>query len=281
MIAEGRRTIGPMVTRGASRELVLAAAAVILASRFVDGPAAWAVGACLLVAAALASLQILGETEAPAAAAGVPVESLAVPAVASFAVFGSIRLVPVGMLLPLALVIGAWLIARVLATEARILGASAGPSGADRTAILVWSLVVAFLAFTGIAALVPGGLPEPGAVAGPAPTGPDLAALATADAIVAFLLGYRAAALRSSNMRDVAWFGLTSAIVTAIAAVALRAMEIPRLLGPALLVLVFFLWDAVHGTPPSRRRDPRRIWETVLLLVLGLVVVAWSLRLRT
>jgi len=281
VIAEGRRTIGPMVTRGASRELVLAAAAVILASRFVDGPAAWAVGACLLVAAALASLQILGETEAPAAAAGVPVESLAVPAVASFAVFGSIRLVPVGMLLPLALVIGAWLIARVLATEARILGASAGPSGADRTAILVWSLVVAFLAFTGIAALVPGGLPEPGAVAGPAPTGPDLAALATADAIVAFLLGYRAAALRSSNMRDVAWFGLTSAIVTAIAAVALRAMEIPRLLGPALLVLVFFLWDAVHGTPPSRRRDPRRIWETVLLLVLGLVVVAWSLRLRT
>ncbi|OGO51380.1 MAG: hypothetical protein A2V84_07160 [Chloroflexi bacterium RBG_16_70_13] len=270
-----------MVTRGASRELVLAAAAVILASRFVDGPAAWAVGACLLVAAALASLQILGETEAPAAAAGVPVESLAVPAVASFAVFGSIRLVPVGMLLPLALVIGAWLIARVLATEARILGASAGPSGADRTAILVWSLVVAFLAFTGIAALVPGGLPEPGAVAGPSPTGPDLAALATADAIVAFLLGYRAAALRSSNMRDVAWFGLTSAIVTAIAAVALRAMEIPRLLGPALLVLVFFLWDAVHGTPPSRRRDPRRIWETVLLLVLGLVVVAWSLRLRT
>jgi hypothetical protein len=185
------------------------------------------------------------------------------------------------MLLAPALLLGAWLIARVLATEARILAAPTGPSGADRTAILVWSLLIGFLGFTGIAALVPGGLPEPGQVPGPGLTGQELAALAAADASVAFLLGYRAAALRSSNLRDVAWFGLTSAIVVAIAAVALRAMEIPRLLGPALLVLVFFLWDAVHGTPPARRRDPRRIWETALLLVLGIVVVAWSLRLRT
>jgi len=281
VIADVRRTIEPMVTRGASRELVLAAGATILVARFVDGPIAWAVGGCLLVAVALASLQILGDSEGPTATAGVPVEALVVPAVAAFAVLGTIRLVPVGMLLAPALLVGTWLIARVLATEARILAASTGPSGADRTAILVWSLVVGFLAFTGIAALVPGGLPEPGAVAGPSPTGPELAALAAADATVAFLLGYRAAALRSSNIRDVAWFGLTSAIVIAIAAVGLRAMEIPRLLGPALLVLVFFLWDAVHGAPPARRRDPRRIWETVLLLVLGIVVVAWSLRLRT
>jgi hypothetical protein len=57
-------------------------------------------------------------------------------------------------------------------------------------------------------------------------------------------------------------------------------MEIPRLLGPALLVVVFFLWDAVHGAPPSRRRDARRIWETVLLLAMGIAVVAWSLRVR-
>ncbi|MEW5991796.1 MAG: hypothetical protein AB1736_10705 [Chloroflexota bacterium] len=270
-----------MVSRGASRELVLAAAAVILVSRFVDPPQAWVVGGLLLVAVALGSLQVLGSSEAPAAASGVPVESLAVPAVASFAVLGAIRLVPVGLLLVPAMLLGAWLLARVLATEARILGASTGPSAADRTAILVWSLVVGFLAFTGIAALVPGGLPEPGTVAGPAPTGTQLAVLASADALAAFLLGYRSAALRTSNVRDVAWFGLTSAIVIAIAAVALRAMEIPRLLGPALLVLVFFLWDAVHGTPPARRRDPRRIWETILLLVLGIAVVAWSLRLRT
>jgi hypothetical protein len=269
-----------MVTRGATRELVLAAATLILISRVVEGPLAWGVGAALLVAVALGALQVLGESEGPGATAGVPVESLAVPATAAFAVLGAFRLVPLGVLLVPALLAGAWLIARTLATEARILASSSGPSGADRTAILVQALGVAFLGFTGIAALVPGGLPEPGAVVSAPPTGPQLAVLASADAIVAFLLGYRAAALRSSNVRDVAWFALTSAIVVAIAAVALRAMEIPRLLGPALLVLVLFLWDAVHGTPPSRRRDPRRIWETTLLLVLGLVVVAWSIRLR-
>jgi hypothetical protein len=98
--------------------------------------------------------------------------------------------------------------------------------------------------------------------------------------VIAFLLGYRAAALRTSNLREVAWFALTSAIVVAIAAIALRSMEIPRLLGPALLVLVFFLWDAIHGSSPSRRRDRRRLWETVLLAILGLLVVAWSLRLQ-
>ena len=274
------RTIERMVTRGATRELVLAAAAVILISRLADAPLAWGVGAALLAAVAFGSLQVLGESEAPAANAGVPIESLAVPATAAFAVFGAIRLVPVGILLVPALMAGAWLISRTLATEARILAASSGPSGADRTAILVQALGVAFLGFTGVAALVPGGLPEPGAAAGASLAGPQLAILATADGLIAFLLGYRAAALRSSNLRDVAWFALTSAIVVAIGAVALRAMEIPRLLGPALLVLVLFLWDAVHGTPPSRRRDPQRIWETALLLVLGIVVVAWSIRLR-
>jgi hypothetical protein len=270
-----------MGIRGASRELVVSASALILVSRFVDDPVAWVLGACLLAGVALATLQVLGESGSPAAATGVPVESLIVTAVAAFAVLGAIRLVPVGILLAPAILAGAWLIARVLATEARILASATGPSGADRTAILVGSLVVAFFGFIGIAALVPGGLPEPGAASSPPPTGPQLALLAAADAVVAFLLGYRSAALRSSNLRDVAWFALTSAIVVAIAAAALRAMEIPRLLGPALLVLVLFLWDAVHGEPPSRRRDPRRIWETILLLILGVVVAAWSVRIRS
>lgn len=281
MTADVRRTIDSMASRVATRELVVAAGAAILIARFVDLPVAWAVGAAILVAVAFGSLQVLGELETPSAATGVPVEGLAVPAVAAFAVMGALRLVPVGVLLAPALLVGLWLVARVLATEARVLAATTGPSGADRTAVAVGALVVAFVAFTGIAALVPGGLPEPGAVASPAPTGPELAALAAADAVIAFLLGYRVAALRTSNLRDVAWFGLTSAIVVAIAAVALRAMEIPRLLGPALLVLVFFLWDALHGTPPARRRDPRRIVETLLLLVLGIVVAAWSVRLRS
>lgn len=279
MAERAARTIAPMLTRGASRELIVAASGLILLSRFVAVPSAWLVGVLLLVAVGLAALQVLGESDVPGAAAGVPVELLAMPAAAAFAAFGAIRLVPVGVLLVPAIAAAAWLIARTLATETRLLAAPAGPSSADRTAVLVQALVVAFLAFAGIAALVPGGMPEPGSVATP-PVGPELALLAAGDAIIAFLLSYRAAALRSSNFRDVAWFALTSAIVVAIGAAALRVMEIPRLLGPALLIVVFFLWDAVHASQPTRRRDPRRIWETLLLLALGIVVAAWSIRLR-
>ena len=152
---------------------------------------------------------------------------------------------------------------------------------ADRTAVLIQILLVGFLGFAGVAALVPGGLPTRaagGAVS--RQTRWPLIAQAVGDALIAFLLAYRAAALRTSNLRDVAWFGLTGAAVVAIAAVALRSIEIPRILGPALLVLVFFLWDAIHSGGPVRRRDPRRVWETALLAVLAIVVIGWSIGIR-
>jgi hypothetical protein len=274
------RTIGPMGITGATRDLVVAAVVVALASTLVDGPVAWVAGLLLLAAVALATLQVLADGLPTATATGVPVESLILPVVAALAVFGTLRLVPTGPLLVPALAIGGWLIARAVGTEVRLLASPSGPSGADRTTVLSQVIVTGFLAFAGVAALVPGGLPDPNSALAPL-SGAQLAGLAAADAAIAFLLGYRASALRTSNLRDVAWFALTSGTVVAISSAALRAMEIPRLLGPALLVLVFFLWDAVHGAPPSRRRDTRRIWETVLLLVLGVVVVAWSLRMRS
>jgi len=73
---------------------------------------------------------------------------------------------------------------------------------------------------------------------------------------------------------------LTYAIVTAVAAGAIRAMDVPRLVGPAALTLVLYLWDAIHATAPARRREPRFLWETILLAALAAVVVAWNLRLR-
>jgi hypothetical protein len=268
-----------MTTSGPARDLAAGVSVVILLSTLVEGPAIWLIAAVLLAAVAFGTLQLLGDGVAAAAGPGVPIEALFTPAVTAFAVLGSLRLVPQGFLLGPALLGGAWLLIRVIAMEARVLASQTGASGADRTAVVGTGLVVGFLAFLGVAALVPGSLPEPGTAA-IGPTGAQLATLAGADALVAFLLGYRAAALRTSNIRDVAWFALTSAIVVAIAATALRAMEIPRLLGPALLVLVFFLWDAVHGSTPARRRDARRLWETILLSVLGLLVVAWSIRLH-
>jgi hypothetical protein len=79
---------------------------------------------------------------------------------------------------------------------------------------------------------------------------------------------------------DALWSAATYAAAIAIGAAGLRAMEIPRLVGPALLTLAFYLWDAFTGTAPARRRDPRWIGRLILLVGLGLVVAAWNLLLR-
>ncbi len=57
-------------------------------------------------------------------------------------------------------------------------------------------------------------------------------------------------------------------------------MAIPQLVGPALLTLLVYLWDALNAATPSIRRDPRWRWQVGMLLVLALVVVGWNLRLR-
>ncbi len=267
----------------ARRELVIALAGIVALSRLVEGPLVWAIAALLLTAALVGSLQILADLDPTDDSCGVPIESLLTPSVAAVACLGAIRLIPVGLWLIPAGVATAWLIERTLSTEARILAQRHGPTAEDRTTILVEALVVAFLAFAGVAAMVPGGLAEPATGAGGSAATlaeQDLLILAAADAAVAGLLGYRASALRMTNLRDALWSALTYASAVAIAAAALRAMVIPRLLGPALLTLVFFLWDAFHGAPPARRRDPRWIWQTALLVVLGIVVIVWNLGLR-
>jgi len=266
----------------ATRDLVLGAVVLVGLSRFVDGTAAWLVAVLLLLAVALGALQVLADSgPASASAAGIPIEHLIGPATAAAAGLGAIRLVPLGVAVLPALLLVGWLMSRVLSTEARILSSTGAPSAAERTAVLVEALVIGFLGFAGVAALVPGGLAEPSIRGvGVALAGRDLAMLAIADGVLAFLLGYRATALRTTSPREVLASALTYGAAVGIAAVALRAMAVPRLAGPALLVVVFFLWDAIHGAPVGRRRDARRIWEILLLVVLGAVVVAWSVGLR-
>jgi hypothetical protein len=269
-----------MATPGGTRELAVGAAIVIALARFVDGPLAWLVALLLLGAVGLGALQILADTDPASRAAGVPIEALINPAATAFAGAVAIDLVPVGIWLVPAIALAAWLLLRSLALEARLVRASGPASSADRTAVLMTALIAGFGAFAGIASLVPGGLPEPGAPA--LVTAPwAVLLLAGADGLIGFALAYRVAALRTSSLRDVGWAASTGALVVAIGAAILRVLAIPWLLGPALLVLVFFLWEAIHGGEPFRRRDPRRLWEAGLLVVLGLLVVAWSLGIRT
>jgi len=280
-----RSQAGNLEAPAGIRELVVAAGVVLVLSRFTDGIAPWVIAVLLFGALLFGALQVFHEADSTTRARGVPIESLADPAVLAFGSIGLLHLVPIGLLeVPIVAAL-LWLLLRALNLEARLARATTPPSSADRTAVLAMTMVAGLVAFAGIAALVPGGLPDPSAVinGGPVPqASPSLVfGLAAADGLVAFLLAYRVAALRSTSIRDVGWAASTAAAAVAIAGAFLRTLEIPGILGPALLVLVFFLWEAMHGGASARRGDPRRIWETLLLVALGLVVIVWSVGLRS
>lgn len=262
-------------------ELVLTVTTIVAMSTILEGPAEWLVAGLVLAGTIVGMLQILGAVETPEVDHGVPVETLLLPAVAALGSVGAIRLVPLGLGIVPALVGVAILVDRCIAIEQRIAGSDQGPTVDDRSRALAVTLVVALVAFIGIAAIVPNGLAGVGLDGAPPPPLPigDLALLALADALVAGLLGYRTAALRMTTARDALWAALTSAVAIALGAAALRAMGIPRLIGPALLMLLFYLWDSLHAAPPARRRDPRWIWETLVLAGIGAALVFWNLRL--
>jgi hypothetical protein len=266
---------------GGARDLVIAATTVVGMAAVLTGPGVWAAAILLLAATILGTLQVIGDVEGPAGDRGVPIETLFLPAVAAIGCLGAIRLVPLGLAIVPALLLTGLLIDRTLVVEARIAAAPEGPTVDERSRTLVAMLIVALVAFTGVAAIVPGGIAglEPaGSPPAPLPLG-DLLLLALADAAIAALLGYRAAALRATSVREALWAALTYGVAIAVGAAALRAMGIPRLIGPALLVLLFYLWDTLHATTPTRRRDPRWIWETLVLAGLGAAVALWNLRI--
>jgi hypothetical protein len=272
----------PVAGESGARDLAIAVGVIVALARFAPEGFIWPIAVVLLAAVYLGSLQIVGEADPAARSAGVAIESVLVPAAAAVAALGALRLVPIGVVLAPAFVLAGGLVGLTLVTELRIARASGPPSSTERTAVQIEILLVGFLGFAGVAALVPGGLPQPGetgSALAPAPVA--WVAQAGGDALIAFLLAYRTAALRSTSFRDVAWFALTGAVIVAVAAVALRSIELPRILGPAMLVLVFFLWDAIHsGGRTRRRRDPWRIWETALLAVLAIAVIGWTLGQR-
>ncbi len=282
--AAGRLAAAGRLVADPSWELIALAVALAAIGRLAEGPALWAAALLAAGALGLAALEVLGTDDdaLPGLAdLGVPVEALLVPAAIGIASVTAIHVVPVGLLLVLGLAVVGPLVASAIAIERRILARPGGPTAADRTALLGLVMLLAFLAFTGIAAAIPGALVEP------PPTGVEIAVpglamgglvlLAALDGLLAGILGYRLAALQGPTLRGALAAALSYAAVIAITAAALRAMGLPRLLGPALLTLVLYLWSAYRGVPRGTRRDARWIWEVLLLAALGALVVLWNL----
>ena len=250
-------------------------------ARAVDGPEGGLVALLILAAIGVGAIGALARDQPRRG----PLVAAVLPAVLAAGAAGAIRLVPVGLLLAPALALFAFGLSWLLRLEERIGSQPSGPTESDR-ALLVWGgSVAAFVAFTGVAAFVPGGMPDLAGSAASTTAGGDLVegsliAIALVDAVVASLIGYRLSALRYASVRHVTWSATTFAIVIAIAAGAARAIDLPRLASPAVLTLVLYLWDRLHGTSPARRREARFVWETALLAIVGMVVVAWNLGLR-
>lgn len=264
-------------------ELVAVAVVLVAVVRLTDGVAFWGAATLAGVALLLGALEVLGRADQPESARdlGIPVEALLVPGVTGFSAAAAFHAVPVGLLVAPGLVAVGALAMASIAIERRILARPAGATAADRTALLGLVMVLGFLAFVGTAAAIPGALVQPAATGIDRPVAglpiDGLVMLAAADGLVAGVLGFRLAALRSTAFRGVFAAALTYAAVVAISAAALRAMALPRLLGPALLTLVLYLWAAYRGVGQAGRRDARWLWEILLLAALGALVVAWNL----
>jgi hypothetical protein len=260
----------------ARRELVLVAVILVAFTRLVEPADALLISGLLPVVMLLAGIGVLVSERT-----GRPFEHLLVPAVLTGGAGAAIHLVQPGLPMIPALGVLAIVLDRILALEIRLLAQHTSPSEADRSRVLLTALLAAFVAYTGLATLVPDALGDPGVAAtdGGTLALSGLVVLAFDVALVSLLLGYRLAVMRYGSAADAARSALTYALVIAVAAGATRAIDTPRLLGPVMLTLVFYLWDALHGTGRGRRRQPRFVVEVIVLAALGIVVIAWNLQL--
>jgi hypothetical protein len=258
-------------------ELVLLATGAAAVGLLLDGAALWLAGIAIGALTAFGAFFILLAHEPR----GVPIESLAMPAVAAMGMVGLGNLAGVGTFTIPALLAGAALLTLTLVVERRLAPSSGEVAEGRRNLLQQSSILVAFAAFTAVAGAVPGGLAEPPGGVAPLPLDQRAIVLLTVgDAVVAFLLGYRLAALRVTRVRDAAFAAGTFAVVVGIAAAVLRALALPRLVGPAVLAAVFAIWAAYRAAPGSERRSFAWLWEYGILVAAAAVAVAWNLLLH-
>ncbi len=158
------RTIGAMDDRATGRDLALVAVTVVGLSRLIDPPLVWLAAGALLGAMLLGTLQVLADEAGPANAVVRRPDRGAHPPLGGGR--GLSRRDPAGAVRAVACAGARHHLADRRRARSRSRRGSTGTTTAltadDRTALLVTILLVAFLGFTGVAAMVPGGLVQTG-----------------------------------------------------------------------------------------------------------------------
>jgi hypothetical protein len=253
--------------------LVVLAAAI---GPFLDGAGLW-LGALLVCAVtAYGAFALMANVEPR----GVPIEALVTPSAAAFATVTLAHGAGPSLAAPIVLALGGLLVGLSIAVEMRLLGPADAADPLRQQQLVLLVVLLAFLCFSGAAASVYGGLlgPDAGATGGQEEA--NLLLFVVADAVIAFLLGYRLAAARSPTVRAAAREAGTFAVIIAVAAALIRAIALPRLLAPALLAAVFYLWSAYRAASRAERRSNAWLWEYLALAGAAALAVAWNLLLR-
>jgi hypothetical protein len=185
----------------------------------------------------------------------------------------------VGLWLIPAVVLVYFLVDRALAVEAALIVRPGEPAPEDRNALTAVVLTSAFLAFAGAAGAT-GATAGAGLVGTTTVSETGLLVLVGADAAVAGLIGFRLALLDSPSLADAAWGAVTFGAIAAIATATFRAIDLPRLVGPALTTVLLYLWSVYMRRPRALGGDRRRVAEAGALALLGVVVAGWNLLLR-
>jgi hypothetical protein len=273
----------PAQERVARRQLVLTVVLVAGLARLVEGPVLWP--ATLLLAAAVAVAVL--RSFAPLDPAGVPVESLLLPAAAAGAALLVLHLLPVGLPVLVGLVIPWVLVGAAVLLEDALLRQRQPAEERQRRLVTLLALAMVFLGAAGARAVAVGGGPDPW-TPGLAPTllsplggtGAEATAAAgsgaalqvvLAQGILAGVVGFRLAAIRRPRLAFALGGAASAAAVVAAVAGLILILRLPLLLGAALLALVLYLWDVVHG---ALALDRRRGWLLDLVLLAALGVVA-------
>lgn len=267
-----------MQKRSGALELGLIVATLMALSRFVDDVPLWAATVLTAVVAASGTASLLGEIRPWRW----PLDRVVLPALAAFVALGAVRLVDPVPWLAFAFA-GSWAVTSWI-VSVETAGAQGGSAGsvtsagghARPTSARLGAFGLAFLGFAAVGGIVPGGVAGDGQPL----TVAAFVASVVLDVAIGGLAGYRIAAVRPHTQGQAVMAFYLYSMVIAPVGVLVRVLALPRLFGPAVLILATYLVTSLRESNEPVRFNARLLEETGVLILAGVAVVVVGLLVR-
>ncbi|MFM8730090.1 MAG: hypothetical protein ACKODV_02115 [Candidatus Limnocylindrus sp.] len=243
------------LTRPWAETLIAVAVAAVIA-HFSEGSATVLAGAAAAILAAV-GVDAVRRTDARDLPRG---SELPLAGLMGLATAGAARLVPTGVGLIAAIVIGSLLLRAVVIWELRVRRIPGGATHRDRVGALAVSTFILFAASIGVAALVPGVISVPGTPsARPDAVGPlAILAVGIGSAIAAGLLAGRMASLRRERTSGIVRDALSAALLNGLASIVF-AKAASCLMVRRCDVRCLLICTSVQRKGSAPRAAPRRL----------------------